>query len=317
MDFNLEIDTTTLADALSMQDILTVKPIFLEDWWLEKSTNVDDLTVIHAKVGNVSCNIYYELRKGFPYPIVKPAPLVKTCGPVFTCSGPANLEEFSAALKKALSMIPRSAIASLPLRPEAMLALGANVNANIEIRYTHFLMLNSQENVFDAYRENIRREIRKAMKAVQIEEATQPSELIELNSQTFARQGQRSPLGREVFTQIFTEAKQRGRGKILLARLPSGEAVAGAFIVWDKFKTYYLVGGAANEYRNSGAMSFVLHQAILDAHGRSILFDFEGSMVPNIARFFRAFSASPIHYPVIIQGNSIITAAKKVRSFLR
>ena len=173
-----------------------------------------------------------------------------------------------------------------------MLALEANIDANVEIRYTHCIRLTSQENIFDAYRENIRREIRKAKKVVRIEEATTAHELIELNSQTFARQGQSSPLDRKIFTQIFMEAKRRGRGKILLARLSSGEAVAGAFVVWDKIKTYYLVGGSATEYRNSGSMSFVLHQAILDAHGQSIAFDFEGSMIPNIARFFRAFAAT-------------------------
>ena len=64
-------------------------------------------------------------------------------------------------------------------------------------------------------------------------------------------------------------------------------------------------------------MSFVLHQAILDAHGQSIAFDFEGSMIPNIARFFRAFAATPIYYPVVIQGNRSISVAKKLRSFLR
>ena len=209
MDFDLEIDTTFFGNNLSVCDILSVKPIFLEDWWLERSTSLGKLKTIHSTFGNVTCKVYYELRKSFIYPIAKPAPLVKTCGPIFLCSGPATLDEFKTALKDALSQIPRFAVASLPLRPEAMLALEANIDANVEIRYTHCIRLTSQENIFDAYRENIRREIRKAKKVVRIEEATTAHELIELNSQTFARQGQSSPLDRKNFYADFYGGKAK------------------------------------------------------------------------------------------------------------
>ena len=68
MDFDLEIDTTFFGNNLSVCDILSVKPIFLEDWWLERSTSLGKLKTIHSTFGNVTCKVYYELRKACHLP---------------------------------------------------------------------------------------------------------------------------------------------------------------------------------------------------------------------------------------------------------
>jgi len=67
--------------------------------------------------------------------------------------------------------------------------------------------------------------------------------------------------------------------------------VAAACIVWDKKSAYYILGGYDPDNRHSGAQALALWKAILFTFNELNLefFDFEGSTVPNIERFFRDF----------------------------
>ena len=64
---------------------------------------------------------------------------------------------------------------------------------------------------------------------------------------------------------------------------------AAAFIIWDKKKTYYLVGGAYLLLRNNGAGSLLIWKMIEFSQRHSKYFDFEGSMIEPIEKHFRAF----------------------------
>jgi len=66
--------------------------------------------------------------------------------------------------------------------------------------------------------------------------------------------------------------------------------VAGAFCVYDKLTTYYLLGGYDYELKHHGAGALALWKAI--EYSKEIglkYFDFEGSMVPQIEKYFRGF----------------------------
>jgi hypothetical protein len=56
------------------------------------------------------------------------------------------------------------------------------------------------------------------------------------------------------------------------------------------------MGGGNPERRNSGATSLVLWEAIQSQPRGVEFFDFEGSMVEAIERFFRAFGARQVPY---------------------
>jgi hypothetical protein len=68
-----------------------------------------------------------------------------------------------------------------------------------------------------------------------------------------------------------------------------GNAHAATLLVFDERSAHYLLGGADPRHRGSGAASLLVWDAIQFAAGHSKLFDFEGSMVEGIARFFRGF----------------------------
>ena len=95
-----------------------------------------------------------------------------------------------------------------------------------------------------------------------------------------------------------------------IARNAAGIAHAGAIIINDQLRSYYIIGGTSEEHRNSGGMNVVLWHAITEAHARGQrIFDFEGSMIEPIESFFRSFGARQTpyfrvwkhHHPVLRQ----------------
>lgn len=71
---------------------------------------------------------------------------------------------------------------------------------------------------------------------------------------------------------------------------------AAAYIIWDENSAYYLMGGGNPELRTSGATSLVMWEAIKFASDVTKHFDFEGSMLEPVERFFRAFGAEQVPY---------------------
>ena len=94
-------------------------------------------------------------------------------------------------------------------------------------------------------------------------------------------------------------ASTRDARRVLVARGDDGQAHAAGYFVWDDDAMYYLVGVSDKELRSSGATSLLLWTAIELAAERGLIFDFEGSMIRSIERFFRAFGGAPAAYSVV------------------
>src|SRR5262245_42282826 len=119
------------------------------------------------------------------------------------------------------------------------------------------------EAVFAGVRENVRREIRKARKQVEIEEGSL-TEYFRVHEQTAARQDRLEEVraNRDLIERVEEAAGARGARTILLARDADGRLHSGAYFVHDRRWTYYLLGGSDPELRTSGAASLVLWAGI-------------------------------------------------------
>jgi hypothetical protein len=73
--------------------------------------------------------------------------------------------------------------------------------------------------------------------------------------------------------------------------------VAASFCLFDRETAFYLLGGYAHENKYRGAGPLVCWEAIKYAKQLGLkTFDFEGSMVPDIERYFRDFGGKLIPY---------------------
>jgi len=162
-------------------------------------------------------------------------------------------------------------------------------------RYTWRLReLGDLEAVFAEARENIRREVRKARKrGVGVSRASL-RELTALNERTGGAAATTRTLER-----VETAAETRGASTILGARDGEGRLHAAGYFVYDDSFAYYLLGASDPDLRTSGAPSLLLWTAIEQAGKRGLGFDFEGSMVRGVERFFRAFGGEPTPYSIV------------------
>ncbi|HRI41230.1 MAG TPA: GNAT family N-acetyltransferase [Bacteroidia bacterium] len=91
-------------------------------------------------------------------------------------------------------------------------------------------------------------------------------------------------------------ALEKGRGIIRLVQDPSGQLHAGAFFVQSKDRLIFLFSGTSAEARKSGAMSALIDRVIHAYAGTNMRLDFEGSVDPNLARFYRSFGSEEVVY---------------------
>ena len=94
-------------------------------------------------------------------------------------------------------------------------------------------------------------------------------------------------------------ASERNARRILLARDADGQTHAGGFFVRDDRWVYYLAGASDPQLRTSGAASLLLWKGIAYAAEEGLGFDFEGSIIRGVERFFRAFAGVPTPYSVV------------------
>ena len=114
---------------------------------------------------------------------------------------------------------------------------------------------------------------------------------------TFERQGRQVPFTRNLLERILVRGSREGAVSFYLARDAKEVTHAAALVVRDSVRAYYLLGGTAPGFRTTGGMSLLLWHALQDAQERGLqIFDFEGSMIEPIEKFFRTFGTVQTPY---------------------
>jgi Acetyltransferase (GNAT) domain len=183
-----------------------------------------------------------------------------------------------------------------------------------EVRYTYQLEdLSSEQTLWNGLAGNIRREIRKAKRQLEVREATDVDRFYQVWAKTFARQGAAAP-DRARLERIDAACAERNARVMLFACDEAERVHAVAYVVWDRHTAYYLMGGGDPQLRTSGASSLLIWEAIRRAREASHVFDFEGSMLRPVERFFRAFGGRQTPYLHVSRATRAGNAALTVRA---
>jgi hypothetical protein len=170
-------------------------------------------------------------------------------------------------------------------------------------RYTYLLHdIRQTARLWENMSPHLRRNLAKATKhPVVVRRCIDVEDFLRVHSLTFKRQG-RKPVHVAALKQLIDVCRQRGQGDLWGGYDADGRLHAAAFIVWQESSAYYLAGGADPALRHSGAHALVLWEAIRAVAEHTNLFDFEGSMLPGVERFFREFGAVQTPYFTISKG---------------
>ncbi|RYY66030.1 MAG: GNAT family N-acetyltransferase [Chitinophagaceae bacterium] len=164
----------------------------------------------------------------------------------------------------------------------------------VTARSNYALPLNEPyETLLAAYRDNIRRNIRKARQyGCRSETGTPLPEIISL-----ARTHARDQAGLGAFTRLHQELDARGQVRRYGVRSAEGQLLASAVFLLDARRAYYILVGNHPNGRTLGASHLLIDSFIADHAGSGLLLDFEGSDLRNLAFFYSSFGARQELYP--------------------
>jgi hypothetical protein len=275
--------------------------IFQQPWWLDAVApgRWDEVTV--ERDGRVVARLPYVMRGRRGLRVLTMPPLTQTLGPWVERSDakPAHaLSEEHQLLTALESALPPAQAFVQHFSPTMLNALPFHwAGYRLELQYTYRLEgLGSEEVLWEGLRGNIRREIRKARKRVEVSDDLPLDRFHAIWAKTFVRQGLPTPM--------------------LCARDEAGRVHAVSYVVWDNHAAFYLIGGGDPELRTSGASSLLMWESIMLAREITDVFDFEGSMLRPVERFFRAFGGRQIPYLRVSRARVHARAALALRAGL-
>lgn len=106
------------------------------------------------------------------------------------------------------------------------------------------------------------------------------------------------PLSATQWQQLTAWLLAEGRGRLYSALPAGGEPTGHVLLVWDDRTAYFLVSTAPQGRMsdNFTMPTLVWHVVQAAKAGGCQTFDFEGSMLQGVSRFFRSFGALPVAY---------------------
>lgn len=157
--------------------------------------------------------------------------------------------------------------------------------------YTYIIPNTSDSNqVFSGFKKSIQRQIRKASESLQIREAEEAKSVIQM-LQLSLGEASRRLLNREVLQKLHIIAHAKKQSYILEAVSSDGQVIGAIYLLFDQREMMYLYGGYDDKINDSGAMPLLFWTALQKANELQLSFNFEGSMIPGVERFFRSFGA--------------------------
>ena len=286
-------------------------PIFSRDWWLDIvcGKNNWDVLLIYDKNGYIEAAmpLYFPMKGMIVMPVY-----TQTMGPWISPS--ASDAKYTSQLSRQQMILGKFADA-LKNIPHFLQNFSWNITDWLPFywagfkqttRYTYILndLLNLQT-IWDNMSPNIRRNILKAEKKhhIIVKRNIPIDEFLHVQSLSFQRQKKSDPRGEKELRALIEASQARKEGDIWGGYDENGRLHAAIFVVWQKKSAYYIAGGGDPEVRASGAHSFVMWTAIRELAPLTNSFDFEGSMLPGVERFFREFGAQQKPYFAISKGS--------------
>ncbi|MFX0196635.1 MAG: GNAT family N-acetyltransferase [Candidatus Hodarchaeota archaeon] len=279
-------------------------PIFSKDWWLDAVCGPENWDVaMVAKGDSVVATMPYTFKRKYGFVLLGMPFLTQTLGP-WLRSSPGKYAKKLTMEKDCME----SLIEQLPHYDYFNQCFHYSVTNWLPFywkgfkqttRYTYVLEdLSDTGRIWEGFLDNIRREIRKAESrfGLAVRSDMGIESFLKVTKKTFQRQGMNLPYPVEIVYKIERACERHNCKKILFAVDREGNIHAAFYIVWDENSAYYLMGGGDPVLRKSGATSLLMWEAIKFASTVTSRFDFEGSMIESVERFFRSFGAKQIPY---------------------
>lgn len=168
-------------------------------------------------------------------------------------------------------------------------------------RSNYILDLNkSYDQLYNNYRENIQRNIKKAVQAgCSVQKGFDAEKVIGLAVQQMKGQNKESGENIYRFRKLYQllHAKQMATTYGILSS--QNELLASCVFFFSHNRAYYILVGNHPDGKMVGASHALIDAFIKDHAGKNMLLDFEGSDMPNLAFFYSSFGAVEEEYSAL------------------
>lgn len=299
---------------MNTETITQVNSIFEQPWWLEAVSPGEWEAAEIEQDGRIIARLPYVRGKRLGCRMVGMPEYTQTLGYWTEDTGAKNARKYAREkelVTELIQKLPKGCSVDLDLdhRCEYLFPFRW-AGYKVQMQYSYRLEdIRDRDQLWSGLADNIRREIKKAQKQVKVEDNHPIDDLILLQEKTFQRQGRTQEGSSDLLRRLDKVLVEKNARKLLCAVDDSGRIHSAAYFVYDSNCCYYLVGGGDPELRTSGAASLLMWEGIQFASSVSKAFDFEGSMIEPIERFFRAFGGKPVPYWRVIKLNSFLSFA--------
>jgi hypothetical protein len=298
--------------------------IFQKSWWLDAVAPGHWAAVEIKQRDDIIARLPYVIDQKFGSLLLTHPPLTQTLGPWLRPSKAkyaVMLAEQKDLMTELINQLPPFAFFSQNCHYSITNWLPFYWQGFTQTtRYTYLIDdISDLNKVWDGFLPNIRTDIKKAQNRFSVEVCTDLDieTFMDINELTFTRQGRKVPYSRDFIRRLDNACIENGARKIFFGKDGEGNIHAAVYIVWDENSAYYLMGGGDPALRNSGATSLCIWEAIKFAAGVTKKFDFEGSMIEPVERFFRAFGAKQVPYFSVSKVNSKFAGMWKAAGKIR
>jgi hypothetical protein len=174
----------------------------------------------------------------------------------------------------------------------------------IKKRVTHHLNLNpSYDELIKQYSTQIKRNLKNARQHhLSIVHNVQPDDLLHMRRNFLShviKQGNQKEADTLRLGRIMQAAIDHQQGKIVGVQDAAGKLCAGIFLLSNDRCMIYLSAVSTDLGKDQHAMTFLLDDIFHQHANANIFFDFEGSMQPGLARYYKGFGGVEHWFSVI------------------
>lgn len=281
-------------------------PVFLQYWWLDSISNNWDI-VIYRKNEVIQGLFVFETRYKYGIKIISTPRLTPYSGLwLFYPEGQKNHSRISfenEVVRNIILQLPKSHIFRVKLFHKLKNGLQFRwLGFKESMHYSYRLDQELGDLAFDNFKPNLKRDIKKFDSSRIVIESDDVDTLFDINNSSFAAKKMKPNFSLNELKKIYSSGKKRDAATILLIHDTNTKKVLGGLLlIKDTFNrtAYYLLGSTYPESRDRGTQSCLLWKAIQYCFSNGLNFDFEGSVIPSIEKYFRAFNPEQYKYSII------------------
>lgn len=303
---------------MNNKSIDQVNSIFEQPWWLDAVAPRQWDAAEIIKDGKIVARLPYVKMRRIGTKLLGMPAYTQTLGYWLDDTGAKNARKYTRQkdlIAELIEKLPKGYSVNLDLDHTCEYLFPFKWNGyKLQTAYSYRLEdIHEIDQLWNGFADNIRREIKKAQKNVVIEDNHPIEDLIMMQKKTFERQG-RTKRGNDELLKRLDEALVAHNARKLFCAVDSEKRIhAASYFVYDSNCCYYLIGGGDPELRTSGAASLLMWEGIKFASTVSKSFDFEGSMIEPVERFFRSFGGVPVPYWRVSKLNMVLSLADYIK----